>query len=87
MGVNIGEYHMNRRIVQIPLEEDYVRRYEEASPEFQLKIQSLLRVWLSQPAPTPNTDTLLEHMNDLSQEAVKNGLTPDILEAILAEHE
>jgi hypothetical protein len=78
---------MNRRVLQIPLEEKYARRYEEATPEFQLKIQSLLRVWLSQPTPTANTDSLFKMMGEISEEAQKNGLTPDVLEAILAEHE
>ena len=68
-------------VITIPTDAATAARYGAATDEERLKIQLLVRLLLECPRPSP--DSLLQLMDDMSAEAQANGLTPEILEAIL----
>lgn len=65
----------------LPTDAATAARYGAASDEERLKIQLLVRLLLERPRPSP--DALLRRMDEMSDYAEANGLTPEILEAIL----
>ena len=72
---------MNEPVIMIPTDAATAARYVAASDEQRLKIELLVRLLLERPRPSP--DSLLQLMDAMSAEAQANGLTPEILEAIL----
>ena len=68
-------------VITIPTDAATAARYGAATDEERLKIQVLVRVLLERPRPSP--DALFRRMDEMSDEAEANGLTPEILEAIL----
>ena len=57
--------------------------FKSASPEEQRKLEALISLRLLE--ATRTTDALKTVMNDISQKAQQSGLTPEILQSILAE--
>ena len=66
--------------ITIEVDNKIAKAYREAEPEQQQKISMFLNVILKKAiSPKP----LLEVMEEASQQAITNGMTPEILESIL----
>jgi hypothetical protein len=74
------------KVLEIPLEAELVDIYNNASKSDQLKIQMLLRLWIKE-IRNPNPPSLREIMEKMGAEAQARGMTPEILEDILADDE
>ncbi|MBC8100475.1 MAG: hypothetical protein H7Y11_13605 [Armatimonadetes bacterium] len=68
--------------LEIPLSAELVTAYYAASPEDQQKIQQFVQIMLEQMA-NPERHSLQSIAQALTDQAEANGLTPDILEALL----
>lgn len=66
--------------ITIPVDPAIAKAYREADPEKQQKIAMFLNVMLKK---TLKKRPLIEIMEDVSQQAIANGITPEILESIL----
>lgn len=67
------------KTINIDLPEDVARRYLEMSPSEKLSVsKELIRI-------LENKRGLLDIMDDMSDQAKKNGLTPELLEQLLKE--
>jgi hypothetical protein len=72
---------MTTPTITIPVDTETAQIYNEASEEEQQKIQLLMKVFLKDfILPSRSLD---EIMDEASDEAERNGLTPEILESIL----
>jgi hypothetical protein len=77
---------MEMTTITIPLESDLAQAYKTASAEEQEKIQILLRLFLREVAELSN-QVLTTLMDTISDQAETRGLTPEILESLLDDHE
>jgi hypothetical protein len=68
--------------ISIQVDASTARAFQSAQPEDQQKIQALLNLWLKQAIDVTN---LQATMDQLSDEAEANGLTPEILQSICNE--
>jgi hypothetical protein len=69
--------------IEIPVEAELAQIYTQASVQDKLKIQALFQLCLKEFAnPTVSLETLMDIMGNRAQ---ANGLTPEILETILAD--
>jgi len=67
--------------VNLPLDNETAKIYQQASSAEKKKMQILLTLWLRE-FDKPST-TLEQLMDDVSRKAQERGLTPEILESIL----
>ncbi|ANV83500.1 hypothetical protein AWQ21_03355 [Picosynechococcus sp. PCC 7003] len=68
--------------ITIQVESSLAQAYQQIEPQRQQQIQALLNIVLAKAiAPKP----LLDVMKTASQQAISQGMTPEILEAILAD--
>jgi hypothetical protein len=68
--------------ITIPVETELAQAYRQADQQQRQKIETLLNIALKKAvAPKP----LLTIMQEASQQAIANGMTPEILESILAD--
>lgn len=65
--------------ITIQVSPEIAQAYKDVSPEQQSKIQAFLSVMLTK------EQTLVKIMDEIGQEAEANGMTPEILESILAD--
>jgi hypothetical protein len=72
-------------MITIPVDEEVASLYGAASEQDKLKLQIMLRLWLTHHAN--NHRTLEQIMDDMSQQAAANGLTPEILDDLLRDDE
>ncbi len=75
---------MNTSTVEIQLPPDLAMLYQEATPDEREKLDGLVEAIL-RGLLNPTELTFTELLDEMSAEAQKNGLTPQILEQILAE--
>jgi hypothetical protein len=68
--------------ISIQVDASTARAFQSAQPEEQQKIQALLNLWLKRAIDVTN---LQATMDQLSDEAEENGLTPEILQSICDE--
>jgi Holliday junction resolvase-like predicted endonuclease len=68
--------------ILIPVDVDIARAFQSVQPEQQQRIQALVNFWLRR---AMNINKLQTTMDQISDEAETNGLTPEILESILNE--
>jgi len=68
--------------ITIQVDSETAQAYRNSDPEKKRKIQSLLNIMLRK---TVNKKPLLEIMQEASEEATANGMTPEILESILSD--
>ena len=68
----------------IPVTADIAQRYNSISDNKQRKIQAMMRVWL-QELEHAETDVLDTIMDTISDRAAERGLTPEILDELLAD--
>jgi len=73
---------MTKPAISIPVDAETARAYHSASPDYQKKIQVLLRLRLRELAELP-TSSLVEIMDDIGAKAEARGLTPEILRDLL----
>ncbi|AFZ57601.1 hypothetical protein H6G54_30220 [Anabaena cylindrica FACHB-243] len=66
--------------ITIQVEPEIAKAYREAEPEKQQKIQIFLNIMLQKAV---SQKPLLDIMEEASQQAIANGITPEILESIL----
>lgn len=70
-------------IIKITVDSTIANLYNNMNAMEQKKINLLLGIWLKE--TLTNQKSLIEVMEECSQEAQTNGLTPEILEEILLE--
>ena len=66
--------------ITIQVDPEIAKVYREAEPEKQQKIQMFLNLMLK---TAVSEKLLLDIMEEASQQAISNGMTPEILESIL----
>lgn len=66
--------------ITIQVEPEIAKAYREAEPEKQQKIQIFLNIMLQKAV---SQKPLLDIMEEASQQAIANRITPEILESIL----
>ncbi|GAX34150.1 hypothetical protein [Nodularia sp. NIES-3585] len=66
--------------ITIKVDPEIAKAYREAEPEKQQKIQMFLNIMLKKAV---SQKPLLDIMEEASQQAISNGMTPEILESIL----
>jgi len=66
--------------ITIQVDSEIAKAYREAEPEKQQKIQIFLNIMLQKAV---SQKPLLDIMEEASQQAIANGMTPEILESIL----
>ena len=66
--------------ITIQVDPEIAKAYREAEPEKQQKIQIFLNIMLQKAV---SQKPLLDIMEEGSQQAIANGMTPEILESIL----
>jgi hypothetical protein len=69
-------------IISIQVDADVAKAFQSAQPEQQQKIQTLVGVWMKRALNLTKLQTTMDQMSD---EAEANGLTPEILRSILDE--
>lgn len=74
---------MEMTLITIPLDKETARIYNDASEEEKRKIQFLVGLFFKDFILSPRP--LAEIMDEVSDEAEKRGLTPEILNSILRE--
>ncbi len=77
---------MSDTTIVIPVDTTTAAKYNAASEEERRKVQLLLRILLHN-MDLPSGITIQHMMNEMSDEAQSNGLTPEILAQILNEDE
>ncbi|MFN5816241.1 MAG: hypothetical protein ACK47D_09285 [Pseudanabaena sp.] len=70
------------KMIAIQIDEDIAQAFQSSQPEQQQQIQAWLNQWMRQAL---KISKLQNTMDRLSDEAVANGLTPEILQAIIDE--
>ena len=80
--VTEGE-HMTVATIEIELDERAADIYTNASQNAREKLRVLLSIWLQE--FEDETSDLGQLMDEISENAVSRGLTPDILESLLNE--
>jgi hypothetical protein len=74
---------MKTKEITIQVAPEAAEIYQSSSEEKKRKLDVLLSTWLSKAGKTPRS--LKEVRHDASEQARKNGLTPEILDDILDE--
>lgn len=69
--------------ISIQVDPEVAQAFQLSKPEQQQQIQTLMNQWLKEAI---NISKLQMTMDELSDEAEANGLTPEILESILNEN-
>lgn len=77
------KYFMTEAIT-IDIAPSYARIYRDASESDKEKLQALFEVWMHEYSNS-SVESLKHLMDDISDNAQKRGLTPDILDSILCE--
>ncbi len=70
--------------ITITVEPEIKTAFEQATPETQQQLAAILSLFLKEKLPEK---TLSEVMEEISDQAQKRGLTPEILEDILSDEE
>jgi hypothetical protein len=73
---------MEVKTITLPVKAHLASFYEQASPETQLKLRTLFEVLLDEMS-SPDSQSLSEIMDAISDKAQERGLTPEILDDIL----
>jgi hypothetical protein len=68
--------------ITIPVDTELAQAYRQADQKQRQKIETLLNIALKKAV---NPKPLLTIMQEASQQAITNGMTPEILESILAD--
>lgn len=63
--------------ITLQVSEETAKRIEQLSEDNKKELSRLIDIWLRKPRP------VIEVMEDMSEEAKRNGLTPEILDDLL----
>ena len=66
--------------IELQVDTDLAKTFQDATPAQQQKVQALMNTWLKRAMTMTQLQTTLDNLSD---EAETNGLTPEILESIL----
>ena len=66
--------------IELQVDADLAKTFQDANPAQQQKVQALMSTWLKRAMTITQLQTTLDNLSD---EAETNGLTPEILESIL----
>ena len=66
--------------IELQVDADLAKTFQDANPAQQQKVQALMNTWLKRAMIITQLQTTLDNVSD---EAETNGLTPEILESIL----
>ena len=66
--------------IELQVDADVAKTFQDANPAQQQKVQALMNIWLRRAMTITQLQT---SMDNLSDEAETNGLTPEILQSIL----
>jgi hypothetical protein len=72
------------KAIAIQVDEDIAEQLSKISPEQRKRVESLFTLLVQQEL---KNISLMQIMDDIADEAARNGLTPEILESILADDE
>ena len=72
------------KTIAIQIDEDIAREYYKIAPQQRKKIEFLFTLLVQQEL---KRKSLMQSMDALAEEAARNGLTPEILESILADED
>jgi hypothetical protein len=72
------------KAISIQVDEDIAEQLSKISPEQRKRVESLFTLLVQQEL---KNISLMQIMDDIADEAARNGLTPEILESILADDE
>ena len=72
------------KTIAIQVDEDIAEQFSKISPEQRKRVESLFTLLVQQDL---KKISLMQIMDDISDEAERNGLTPEILESILADED
>lgn len=72
---------MTTKEIKIRVDTEIAKAFNSTSPQERQKLEVLLNLKLKE--SLGNNDSLLKIMNQISQEAVYKGLTPEILQSLL----
>ena len=72
------------KTIAIQVDEDIAEQFSKISPEQRKRVESLFTLLVQQDL---KKISLMQIMDDIADEAERNGLTPEILESILADEE
>jgi len=70
------------KMISIQVDENIAREYNKINPKQRKRIEYLFTLLVQQEL---KKISLMQIMDDISDEAERNGLTPEILESILAD--
>lgn len=86
MGPSLNEEKSNMTIatIRVPLDDRTASAYQMTSPEKQALLRQMLGYFVQQFVDS-TPESLFALMDEMSQEAELNGLTPEILESILSD--
>lgn len=70
--------------ITLQVESDVARFYNDAPPTDKQKLQALFGNWVKQYSEA-SVDSLKSTMDEINRNAQNNGLTPEILESLLAD--
>ena len=70
--------------ITLQVESDVARFYNDAPPTDKQKLQVLFGNWVKQYSEA-SVDSLKSTMDEINRNAQNNGLTPEILESLLAD--
>jgi len=70
--------------ITIQIDPKTAEKFESSSPQQQEQIQKLVSYWVKKAIEINHLQTIMDKMSD---EAIKNGLTPEILESLLNENQ
>ena len=68
----------------IAVSPEFAELYNKISPESQRKVQIMMSIWIEE-IEQGGKDALFEIMDAISNRAAERGLTPEILEELLAD--
>ncbi len=68
------------KTIAIQIDEDIAQEFQSSQPEQQQQIQAWLNQWMRQALKISKLQNTMDRMSD---EAVANGLTPAVLQAII----
>jgi len=76
---------MTQITLTLPVNDEIARRFAHATPQEKAKLELLVSLCLWETIGAKPKQTLEQLMDEISAEAARRGLTPEILESILNE--
>ena len=72
---------MSRIIIEV--DDRVAKAFQNANPERKKQVNDIINMWLKKAINDATSDDYKKTLDEMSDEAEKNGLTPEILEQLL----